>query len=101
MTRISKWFIIDKTHTDYDTINTAIQSSMTDVSNGVSQYDNNDGNKTCYKIDVSQSWWDAQTWQSSSAILIQHTGNNTGFKAELVSNNFVEQIPADYNPLGQ
>lgn len=93
MTRTHKWYILDKTHSDYDSINTAIQSSMTDVPNNVSVRDNDDNTKQLVKIDVTQSWLDSQSWQSSPAIIVEHTGNNTGLQAELDTNNFVEYEP--------
>ena len=90
MTRTHKWMIIDKTHADYSTINTAVQSSMSDVSNHPSVFDNNDNTRQCVKIDVTQAWWNSQTWTSSPAVLVEMTNDNTGFQTKLDENNFVE-----------
>ena len=95
MTRTHKWMIIDKTHADYNTINTAVQSSMSDVSNQPSVYDNDDNTKQCVKIDVTQTWWDSQTWTSSAAVLETQTDDATGFQTKLDNNNFVEPTPSE------
>ena len=86
MTRTHKWYILDKTHSDYATISTAVQSSMADVPNTVSTRDNNDNTK---------AWLDSQTWQSSSAIVEEHTNNNTGLQSQLDANNFVDPTEPD------
>ena len=66
MTRTHKWYILDKTHSDYATISTAVQSSMADVPNTVSTRDNNDNTK-----------------------------NNTGLQSQLDANNFVDPTEPD------